>query len=168
MPDADRLDELLRQLTTARRDARVCIEMGEEVELRRFRDALYIVRALPRLEESFELAWDGRGTLALPQLGGVLRFARRKGMGISVRALRAVPLRVRVRRGSETLRLRAGGRRRTVRNLLQEAGLPPWLRERLPFLFLGDELAAVPGLGVDVAFHPESGQHGLLPIWTPD
>lgn len=168
MPDADRLDELLRQTTTARRDARMCIEMGEAVELRRFRDALYIVRALPRPEESFELTWDGRGMLALPQLGGVLRLARRKGKGISTHALREAPLRVRVRRGSETLRLRAGGRRRTVRNLLQEAGLPPWIRDRLPFLYLGDGLAAVPGLGVDAAFHPDPSQPGLLPIWTPD
>ncbi len=168
MPDADRLDELLRQATTARNDGRVCVNVGGGVELRRFRKDLYIVRALPQLDPLFEVTWDGRGTLALPQLGGSLRLARRKGQGIAARALQAVSLSVRVRRGGETLRLRAGGRRRTVRNLLQEAGLPPWIRDRLPFLLIGDALAAVPGLGVDVAVQPEPHETGLLPVWTPD
>ncbi len=168
MPDADRLDELLRQATTARRDARVCVDVGGGVELRRFRDALHIVRSLPRLELPFELTWDGRGTLRLPQLGGSLRLARRKGAGIDAHKLRAAPLVVRVRRGSETLRLSAGGRQRTVRNLLQEAALPPWIRDRLPFLYLDGELAAVPGLGIDVKFQPARGAAGLLPVWAPD
>jgi len=168
MPDADRLDELLRQATTARNDARVCVNVGGGIELRRFRDALYIVHALPRLESAFELKWDGRGTLALPQLGGSLRLARRKGAGIAAPALRAEVLTVRVRRGGESLRLRSGARRRTVRNLLQEAELPPWIRERLPFLYIGNRLAAIPGLGVDAGFQAGPEQAGLLPVWTPD
>jgi tRNA(Ile)-lysidine synthase len=55
-----------------------------------------------------------------------------------------------------------------VRNLLQEAALPPWLRERLPFLYIDGELAAVPGLGVDAQFQAGAGKPGFLPVWTPD
>jgi tRNA(Ile)-lysidine synthase len=76
MPEAERLDELLRQLRTARDDARVRVDLGD-IELRRFRDTLHIVRPLPRLTKSFALAWNGRGTLSLPQLGGSLRLVRR-------------------------------------------------------------------------------------------
>ena len=65
------------------------------------------------------------------------------------------------------LRLASGGPRRTLRNLLQESVLPPWLRERLPLLFLGDELAAVPGIGVDVRFRCAQGGKGLIPVWVP-
>ncbi len=168
MPEADRLAEVLRQATTAQQDARVCVEMGGGIELRRFRNALHIVRALPRLEKTFELTWDGRGTLALPQLAGSLRLARRKGAGIAVSSLSQGLLTVRARRGSESLRLNINGRQRTVRNLLQEAALPPWVRERLPFLYIDGVLAAVPGLGVDVKFQPGGNTSGLLPVWTPD
>jgi tRNA(Ile)-lysidine synthase len=112
--------------------------------------------------------WNGRGTLLLPQLGGSLQWGRRKGEGISARRLKVAPLAVGVRQGGETLRLAPGGRRRTVRNLLQEAALPPWTRERLPFLYIGDELAAVAGLGVDVKFQARAGEAGLLPVWSPD
>jgi len=167
MPEAERLDELLRQATTARGDARVCVELGA-VEMRRFQGVLYIVKPLPPLPTKFVVPWNGRGTLLLPQLGGSLQWGRRKGEGISARRLKVAPLAVRVRQGGETLRLAPGGRRRTVRNLLQEAALPPWMRERLPFLYIGDELAAVAGLGVDVKFQARAGEAGLLPVWTPD
>lgn len=166
MPEADRLDELLRQAIAARSDARVCVDLGG-AELRRFQHALYIVRHLPPLEKSFEMAWSGRGILVLPQLGGSLHLEKCRGMGIAAAVLHAAPLRVRVRRGGEALRPAAGGRTRTVRNLLQEAALPPWLRDRLPFLYVGGELAAVAGLAVDTRFQPLSGAPGLLPVWEP-
>ena len=143
MPEADRLDELLRQATTARSDARVCVDLGG-VELRRFRDALYIVRPLPCVAQAFTVQWRCRGTLLLPQLGGSLQLLRRQGEGIAARWLRSAPLVVRARRGGETLRPAPGGRLRTVRNLLQEAALPPWVRERLPFLYVGENLPLWP------------------------
>ena len=166
MPEAERLEELLRQANTARGDARVCVDLGA-AELRRFQDSLYIVRPLPRLAK-LEVPWSGRGTLALPQLGGSLQLLSRKGEGIAARALRAAPLTVGVRRGGETLRMDSGRPRRTVRNLLQEAALPPWERQRLPFLYLGEDLAAVACLGVDALFQARAGEAGLVPVWTPD
>lgn len=167
MPEAERLDELLRQSMTARDDARLCVDLGG-VQLRRFQGALYIVRPLPRLTKSFAVAWDGRGILPLPQLGGSLRLLRRKGKGIAAVILQSASLQVRVRQGGEMLRPAPAGRQRTVRNLLQEAALPPWLRERLPFIYADGELAAVPGLGVDAKFQAGAGRPGLVPVWIPD
>jgi tRNA(Ile)-lysidine synthase len=166
MPEAGRLDELLRQALTARADARVCVDLGD-VELRRFRGALHVVAPLPPLPRNFEKAWNGRAPLVLPQLGGTLRLEQRKGSGIAVEWLQRGRLTVRVRRGGEVLRLASGGPRRTVRNLLQESALPPWLRERLPLLYLGEELAAVPGIGVDARFRCVRDGKGLIPVWSP-
>ncbi len=167
MPDAVRLEEVLRQALTARSDARVCVDIGG-VELRRFRDALHIVRALPGVAADFKITWRGRAPLVLPQLGGTLSLQSCKGGGIADRWLRADSLTVKVRRGGETLRLIPGGPRRTVRNLLQEAVLAPWQRERLPLIYLNDTLAAVPGVGIDEQFHAAAGRRGWLPVWLPD
>ena len=41
------------------------------------------------------------------------------------------------------MRPRIGGPRRTVKKLLQEHGVPPWWRDRVPLLYLGEELLAV-------------------------
>lgn len=60
----------------------------------------------------------------------------------------AGPLRVDYRRGGEVLAL-AGRGRRDLKRLLNEAGVPSFLRGRLPLLFRADELLAVaniPGL----------------------
>lgn len=163
MPDADRLEEALRQSVEAGRDAQVCVDLGG-VGLRRFRDALYLVRPLPPLSRDWEIAWDG-GVLPLPDLGGTLRLVRRKGRGIAAHWLQDQALTVRVRRGGELLRPQADGRARTVRNLLQEAALPSWARERLPFIWLGDRLAAVPGLGIAAEYQVHRTGMGLCPEW---
>jgi tRNA(Ile)-lysidine synthase len=164
MPDAVRLEEALRQACDAREDARVCVNIGD-VELRRFRGTLHIVRPLPPLKPGFEFAFRGTADVSLPRLGGVLRFESCVGEGIAAKWLRQ-PMTLRLRGGGEGLRLSVDGPRRTVRNLLQEAGLPPWQRERLPMLYLGDRLVAVPGLGVDEQFQPAARNRGWQPVWT--
>lgn len=166
MPEAGRLDELLRQALTARADSRVCVDLGD-VELRRFRGGLHVVVALPPLPRDFEMDWSGRAPLVLPQLGGTLCLERCSNGGIAVEWLRRSSLTVRVRRGGEVLRFVPDGPRRTLRNLLQESALPPWMRERLPLLYLGDELAAVPGIGVDARFRCIRDGKGLTPVWSP-
>jgi tRNA(Ile)-lysidine synthase len=167
MPDADHLGELLRQALGARGDAKVCLRIGDS-ELRRFHGVLYIVRSLSAPERGCAVAWNGRGTLRLDSLGGVLRLERRAGGGIDGGLFRGPGFEVTVRQGGETLRLAADGPRRTVRNLLQEAGLPPWVRERLPFLYIEGELVAVAGIGIDVRFRVPAGRAGYWPVWLPD
>ena len=52
---------------------------------------------------------------------------------------------MRLRAGGERLQPDARRPRRTLKNLFQEAGVPPWERDRLPLLFCGDDLVWVPG-----------------------
>lgn len=57
----------------------------------------------------------------------------------------AVPLQIGYRQGGELLALPGRGRR-DLKRLLQEARIPPFVRERLPLLLDGGELLAVAGL----------------------
>jgi tRNA(Ile)-lysidine synthase len=165
MPDAARLDELLRQLLASRDDARLRVDLGALVA-RRFRGELHLLRPLPALPAGFARAWNGRGELSLPELGGRLALVRAAQGGLAACWLRG--LTVRVRRGGESLRLHAGAGRRSLRKLLQEAGLPPWLRERWPLLHVGERLVAVPGIGVDADFRAAAGRAGWMPEWRVD
>jgi len=79
----------------------------------------------------------------IPALGGELRFRKARGKGI---AREHQPLSIRLRSGGERLQPDPRRPRRTLKNLFQEAGVPPWERERLPLLFSGDDLVWVPGL----------------------
>lgn len=69
-------------------------------------------------------------------------------------------LQIRYRQGGERLRL-AGRGQRDLKRLLQESGLPPFVRQRLPLLYAGEQLLAVANL-------PQlSQQAGLRLHWQP-
>jgi tRNA(Ile)-lysidine synthase len=109
------------------------------------------------------VSWNGE--LALPWGDGRVSFVRRSGKGISRRLLAAAPVFLRVRQGGERLRPDARRPARTLRNLLQEAAVPPWERARLPMLCCGERLAWVAGLGVDAAFACAAGEEGVELLW---
>jgi tRNA(Ile)-lysidine synthase len=69
------------------------------------------------------------------------------------------------RSGGETLRLRRGGPRRTLKNLLQEQGLTLTQRRALPGLFHEGRLVWMPGVGMEVEYRVPEGAQGLFPAW---
>lgn len=161
-PSESKLAEMLRQLTQAGRDRNVRIEHDGR-ELRVYRGDVVVKDAEPG--EPFPPAkWSGESRLVLPQLGGELRFRRRRGEGIDVEKVSS-GMTVRLRCGGERLQLDARRPRRTLKNLFREAGVPPWERERLPLLFSGPDLVWAPGLGVDAGFRAPADAAGIVPEW---
>jgi tRNA(Ile)-lysidine synthase len=73
---------------------------------------------------------------------------------------------IQVRRGGERLQPDCRRPRRSLKNLLQEARVPPWERERLPLILSGEKLVWAPGIGVDCAFQAVSGEVALRPAWS--
>ena len=45
--------------------------------------------------------------------------------------------------------------------------MPPWERASLPLIWSGDELAAVPGIGVALAFQTAPDEAGWTVDWRP-
>lgn len=159
---AERLEEALRQALTARDDARVSIDLGE-VELRRFAGTLHVVRKLQTPVS--RIKWQGEREVALPELGGVLELARGRDAGISLRRLADRTVTIGVRRGGERLRIDARRPRRSLKNLLQEARIPPWQRERTPLIFCDEDLVWAAGIGIDCAYRAAPNEPALKPNW---
>ena len=161
-PSEAKLVEMLKQLTAG--GARTSID-HEGTRLRVYRGKLSAQKIASRsaFTPAFvPLKWDGEPRLVLPELGGELRFRRARGKGIDARRK---PLGVRLRAGGERLQPDAKRPRRTLKNLFQEAGVPPWQRDRLPLIVCGDDLVWVPGLGVDVKYRAAENAVGILPEW---
>ena len=165
MPNAERLDEALRQALTAKQDARVRIELGG-FELRRFESRLHVVAGLKEPAAGYARRWRGEKEIALPELGGLLTMKRARGAGVNLARLRGRPVTIRLRRGGERLQPDCGRPRRSLKNLLQEARIPPWERERLPLVFCGRDLVWAPGIGIDCAFQAARGEAALRPAWV--
>ena len=165
-PDSAQLNELMRQLITARDDATVRVSLAG-AEVRRYRGAVWVVSRGAPPPVAFRARWNGRRHWRLPELGGVLRFQARKGAGVRVEALARGPVEVRVRVGGERFQPDPKRPRRTLKHLVQEAGVPPWERDRLPLLYSGRELVVVPGVGVAAALQAGPGERGFVVSWEP-
>ena len=165
LPATGRLEEALRQVLTAKQDARVMVEL-DGASLRRYEGRVHVVWA-GKMRPQFARRWRGEKRLELNELGGVLNLARTTGTGISLARLGGQPVAVRVRRGGERLQPDSRRPRRSLKNLLQEAKVPPWQRERLPLIFHGEALVWVPGVGVDCAYQATRKEPALLPDWAP-
>lgn len=128
-PDQAWYARLQREVLGARADAEPVLVSGGG-EARRYRNRLYLMAVLPPPPPpTLRLRWPaGRRRLELPAGCGTL--VRTRGV--------AVDLSVRFGLRGERLRLPGAPHRRTLKNLCQEAGLPPWLRERMPLVETAD------------------------------
>jgi tRNA(Ile)-lysidine synthase len=153
-PGAARLATVLDSVVRARKDAQPLVEW-EGAEVRRYRGKLYL---LPPLVEQI---WpvEGRSFAAAPvELGpdmGVLRLAPGAPRGLSGPILER-GLCVRTRVGGEEIKLTGQRYTKKLKKLLQEEGVVPWMRERLPLVYAGEKLVAVADLWIaaDAASEP--------------
>ena len=160
-PSEAKLGEMLKQLGASGARTRI---RHEGKALRLYRGKVLLEEELPQTEFR-SVTWNGEPRVPLPALGGELRFRAARGDGIALDSVQKNVFSVRLRRGGERLQPHAGRPRRTLKNLFQEAGVPPWERERLPLLFCGDDLVWAPGLGIDVRYRASGARSGLVPAW---
>jgi tRNA(Ile)-lysidine synthase len=139
LPSRDVLEALRTDLVSARDDAMPLVAWPGG-EARRFRARLYLMPPLPPAP-SASLPIDG-DRLSLPAGLGELRLEPGADRGIDP-ALVEAGLTVRWRVGGERLKPGADRPTRTLKKLLQEASTLPWMRDRLPLLYVGDRLVAV-------------------------
>lgn len=163
MPSARRLNEALHQLLDARQDARVCVRIGP-AEIRRFRGHAYVVpvRAAPLAP----VGWHGEAELNLPEWG-TLRLHATVGRGLKRGRLENGRVTLGWREGGERLRMTPGGPLRSLKNLLQEQAIAPWLRERLPILTCDGDLVWAAGVGCHADWLAAADEPGLVPAWLP-
>lgn len=164
LPSTVKLAEILRQLLSSRPDTKLHVIFGN-TEIRCFRGRVHIRKVEAILEARWHLVWRGEEQLRIPELGGTLRFARCDGAGISMQKIDEQPVTIRLRQGGERLRPGCNHPRRSLKNLLREASLPPWQRQRLPLIFSGEQLVCVPGIGVDCDFQAMDDEQGLVVEW---
>jgi tRNA(Ile)-lysidine synthase len=160
-PSEALLAEMLHQIVAADEDAQIRIAQdGAEIGMHRGRVVIHAPPAPP-----FEQVWRGEPEVVLP--GGVLAFERARGAGVAEAKLGNSEVTLRSRGGGERIRLAVNRPTRAVKKLLQEARIPPWERQGLPLIWSGDDLAAVPGIGVALAFQAEPGEPGWHVEWRP-
>lgn len=164
MPSKDLLDELLRQVLHAKKDAELKIELSKNYEIRRYKDEIYLIHKNQNRQKNYEIVWQGESEILLPN-GSKLRFAKVKGTGISLAKIKDKKLIISNRHGGEFFKPDAKRPTKKVKQLFQESDLTPWEREAAPLIFINNDLACVPFFGVDVKCQTKPKEDGLEIIW---
>lgn len=144
---ATRLYQVVHELLPARPDAQPMVTWPG-AELRRYRQHLYV---LPEMSVT-----DGAAGQLLSVSGEMLELGPAMGCLVIRKATTAgidpqitqQGLQVRYRQGGEAIRLAERDCTHKLKKLLQQEGVLPWMRARLPLLYAGDRLIAVADLWV--------------------
>lgn len=154
-PGANKLNDFLQQLSSAGNDAR-CELRWQAHAMASHSHFLYLNTGdtLPQPPLSSEtwgeqVSWHGSLLLKNP-------------VGFSFEDYQ-----ISSRHGGESINLsnRQGSHR--LKKLFQEAGIPPWLRSKIPLLFADATLIAVGDLWLDESFSRQLQQSGNKLIWQP-
>ncbi len=155
MPAQAVVGRILTQVVAAA-EHRNPVLSGQGYTIRRYRDKLYCLN-----QSASELPQDrvwpaGQASISIrhhqtlscqPSSTGILREQWANAR-----------VEVRFRRGGEKICLPGRKGHHSLKNLFQEAGIPPWERDLMPLIYLDDELAAVGDEWISAIFYDEKPQ----------
>lgn len=154
LPDSRRLLAIFDHVIDAVEDARPEVEWGAVI-VRRYRNWLYVHERDATDSEAparSDLTRPGESQIVLGAGAGSMLFEQCESDHPEARlcwdCLQGGVLRIGWRSGGERLRVAGQKNSRPLKKLLQEAGVVPWMRDRIPLVFCDDELVAVGDLWV--------------------
>ena len=107
--------------------------------------------------------WNSDDPLELPT--GTLSMQVALGKGISTQ-LTEPGISIKGRIGGERCKPEGRSKSQKLKKLFQEYGVPPWVRDRIPLVYVGDQLAAVSDLWVCEEFVAKKDERGIVLSWT--
>ncbi len=154
-PSEERLTAWWSELTQARLDAKLQWDHDQCV-IRLWRGHLSITQDMntqakgkEREKEKTEGEWTFKKVPANSKKPGIAkdRFEKAKQKGL---------INTMAREGGEKFKVDLKRPRKSLKNLYQEAAIPPWQRD-VPLLYIGEELVAVAGIGISADWQTTEG-----------
>ena len=138
-PTTVQLQKVVDEVILAREDAQPIVTWSG-AKVRRYRNSLYL---LPdHLVSGLKSAPVCGGQVDLGGDLGILRLVHGARLGVSEDLVES-GLRIEARVGGEEFRPVGQAHTRKLKKLLQEEGVVPWMRDRLPLVYAGSQLVAV-------------------------
>ncbi len=161
-PSEERLTAWWSELTQARLDAKLQWDHDQRV-IRLWRGHLSITQDLNAQAKSKgkekekvtnEGEWTFKKVPANSKKPGIAkdRFEKAKQKGL---------INTMAREGGEKFKVDSKRPRKSLKNLYQEAAIPPWQRD-VPLLYIGEELVAVAGIGISADWQTTDGPRFTL------
>lgn len=163
MPNAEILNQVLQQLISARKDASIDVQLSPQHSIKRYLGLAYIVQHVAPYKFEDRL-WQGESVIQLNAQDSLM-FETGLGQGIAQKHLISTPLRILERAGGERFRLAHNRPSQSLKHILQAHHIPPWLRERMPLIWLADMLVCIPNIGIDPSVAALPDELGVTIRW---
>ncbi|RYY73416.1 MAG: tRNA lysidine(34) synthetase TilS [Gammaproteobacteria bacterium] len=153
-PEQQHLQQIEQQLIGGRQDSEAQVSWGD-VSLRVYRQRMYALPIADTLQisaPSFEFATDIEVANNLWLSFHLIQSSNKPLLKDDLPNLH-----VRFRQGGERCRPVGRGHSQTLKRLLQDYGVEPWLRESLPLIYSDQNLVAVADLWICEGFQADSG-----------
>mgnify|MGYP001815246609 FL=1 len=159
-PTRNLLQEIEKTLIYSQQDANPEVAFYDFM-FRRFQGDIYLLIKSNARELQDEMVWNPASPVSIERSDIRLQVVDSKGGGLN-RELLDKTFTIRSRKGGE--KFHPSGRRhsQSLKKLLQEANIPPWERDVIPLVYLGDELIAVAGLWVCKEYSVAEGEDGWM------
>ena len=163
MPSVKVLRAILQDILAARQEANPIVR-HDGFEIQRYRDGLYLVAAQDSFDVNQIFSWsDTSQPLRLNNNGRLLVSEAQQGIARDLWQQGTVQ--IKYRQGGEKIALPNRTGRHSFKKLYQEAGVAPWLRERMPVIYIEGEIAAIADLWVSKDFYGRAGESCIKLTW---
>jgi tRNA(Ile)-lysidine synthase len=163
VPSTAKIEEILENLLPVRKDANPVVSwMG--CDMRRYNKQLYACEPLADHDPASELTWNMNSICEISD--GQLNAELVTSVGIKTDLCPDGLVQIRYRQGGEKIQLISSDRRKDLKNIFQEKAIPPWLRDRIPLLYVGGTLIAVADLFIDAKARTENADGCWKITWT--
>lgn len=158
IPNEARLNAVLHQFRTMRLTGANCVSFGE-CRLGWYQGKLHVIPFFERNSETVQLKKDAVTPDTLPctthwaPLNATLNFlpADKEGLNVALFSTHTVTIETK-RSLNEPFKANKKRPHKTLKNLFQENGIPPWAREGWPIIRIDGVIAAIPCIGVNPEF----------------
>ncbi len=165
MPSAARLNSIIDDVIGANRGVAALVRW-DRAEVRRFGDRLLLMPCLAPLESSSRQPWpDPAAGIDLGAAQGRLLCGAVDDGGLDPQRLCCGRVEIGYRAGGERIRISGKPHSSGLSRLFQEAGVFPWMRDRVPLVFIDGQLAAVADLWVAEDFAASPGSRAMALQW---
>lgn len=165
LPGYKHLQQVLTEVVAARVDAKSLVSWPG-AEVRRFQGVVYANSPLPEHDATKAFNWTFAQPLVLPGAGvltATVTPTAEAGRGLLVPA--GAQVTVRFRQGGERCKLAGRAHSKLLKKQLNSLQLEPWLRDRLPLVYVNGELAALADVAICEGFQAAAEQSGFVLHW---
>ncbi len=162
-PSSTQLEQVVEQVLLAAPDSMPKVSW-EGCEIRRYRDQLYVLPSLQATHNDQVIDWDLVNPVIIDGVGELSAISK-SNTGVAKKYVSSDNVTIRFRQGGEAIQPVGRSEHHSLKKLFQEQGVPPWVRKRIPLVYIGDQLAAVGDMFISRQFQAQDGEDGYIFQW---